>query len=107
MIAFLLEVLDKEPWVWDIWLICLPLGFIGFFICRYRVWFIAIFLFLMIPLSFYALPEIEDSFIRDAILNESGGKYYLIRLLALLFVISLSTIGAVLNVKDKRKRTPA
>jgi hypothetical protein len=103
MTAVFLEVMDKEPWVWDIWYICLPIAFIGFFLCRYSVWFIAVILFLTVPLLFYALPEIGDPLIRSAILRESGG-YYFIRLFALLLVIFLSTTGAILNVKNQRKR---
>jgi hypothetical protein len=41
---------------------------------------------------------------REAILLESGGRYYLIRVFAPLFVILLSTIGAILNVKNQQKR---
>ena len=107
MVAFLLEVLDKEPWVWDIWLVCLPLGLIGFYICRSIPWCLAIFLFLAVPLLFYALPEIEDPIMRNAIIWEAGLSYYLIRLLAILLVVILPIIGTILNVKNKRKRTPA
>jgi hypothetical protein len=102
MMAFFLEVMDKEPWIWDIWLICVPLAFAGFFLCRKRVRFLWVILLLAILLLFYALPEIASPDLRNAILLEAGKSYYLIRVLALLFVILLSTIGAILNVKNQR-----
>jgi hypothetical protein len=104
MVAFFFEVMDKEPWIWDIWLICLPIAVLGYFICRKRFQFLGAILVLVLLLLFYALPEIEDSEIRNAIIHEYGNRYYLIRVFAPLFVIFLSTIGAILNVKNQEKR---
>jgi hypothetical protein len=30
MVAFFFEVMDKEPWIWDIWIICLPVAVPGY-----------------------------------------------------------------------------
>ena len=104
MVAFFFEVMDKEPWVWDIWIICLPIAVLGYFICRKRFQFLGVILVFVLPLLLLALPEIGDPIMREAILREAGSRYYLIRVFAPLFVILLSSIGAILNVKDQEKR---
>lgn len=104
MLALFFEVMDKMPELWDIWQYCIPIALIGFFLCWYRWWFIPLPFLLAFPLLFYALPEIEDPMLRNAIIQEAGWSYYLIRFSGVFFALALPSLGTLLHVKNYKKQ---
>ena len=103
MIAFLLEVMDKEPTVTEIWLIFLIVGIVGFFLCRYRAWLIAPVFILIICFAPILMPD-NDEFVQRAILEEAGANYYRYSYPAILIAIVLPAIGMLFNVRSERKK---
>jgi hypothetical protein len=57
-----------------------------------------------LPLLFYALPEIDHLFLREAVIHEAGWSYYLIRLSGVIFAVALPSLGALLNGKNYKQQ---
>ena len=106
MLALFFEVMDKEPTVAMIWIICSVVGGVGFLLCFYRAWFLPL-MFLFILLFYPALLPDDGPDIRRAIIHEAGENYYRNSYPAILVAIGLPAVGTLLNGRKKRNKTIA
>ena len=93
-IPIVAEVLDKEPSIASVWAFFLAVALIGYLVCRYCPWLIAlVFPIALISAGIFA-TELFDPYIGPAIAAES--KAYVIQCwVAMGLAIVLPWIGAV------------
>jgi hypothetical protein len=100
------EVMDKVPTVTMVWINCLVVGLLGFFLCFYRTW-VAPYEFLFLLIFSPALLPDNDPTIRPDIIREAGGNYYRDSYPAILAAWGLPAVGTLLNARKKRDKTTA
>ena len=101
-LATLFEVMDKEPSLFDVWLLFLALGVGGFILSQYRYWL----LFIALPLSlFFAwahLGELNDPSVGPNIIREAGQSYVTQSYIAMIIAVILPCLGII----RRRKKLP-
>ena len=90
----LLEVMDKEPSLSTIWLMYVALGLCGFFLGRFRRWFIVAPAVLILVLAARQLSEWFDPFVGPAMRQEAGALYFVQSAIALAVGVTLCAFGA-------------
>jgi hypothetical protein len=98
--AAFFEVMDKEPSLLQIWLLCLLVGSGGFLLCRCRSWLLAVVLPIALFLAWGHLSELHDSFVGPAIAHEAGRAYFTQSYIAMALAVVLPFLGMI---KSKRK----
>ena len=102
--ALLLEVMDKEPSLVQIWIECIVLGIGGLFLSRYRYWLAIAVLTLVLILAWLQISELRDPFVGRDIVREAGRGYVAQSYLALAVAVMLTTVGAIIGWHRTRKR---
>ena len=97
--AMILEVMDKEPSLLQIWTLCLVVGVGGFLLSRFRYWLILIVLPVALILAWGQLSELHDPFIGPDILREAGYSYVAQSYVAMAIAVILPSVGALLRWK--------
>jgi hypothetical protein len=99
--VILFEVMDKEPSLVQVWVVCLALGVGGFFLAKYRYWLLSIVLAIALVLAWSQLSELRDPSVGPAIIREVGYSYVVQSYVAIAIALMLPPIGDV--VKWKRR----
>ncbi len=94
-LLLLFEVMDKEPSLFNIWLVFMSVGAIGFILCRIYPAFLAIALPVVLFVSWAWLTELHDSFVGPAILHEAGYGYVVQSYIAISIAVVLPFLGAI------------
>ena len=97
----LFEVMDKEPSLVEIWITTLILGVGGFFLVKYRYWFLPVVLAIATLLAWAHHSELRDPSVGPDIIREAGYNYVVHSYLAMAITLLLPIIGAI--VKWKRR----
>jgi hypothetical protein len=93
--AAVFEVMDKEPSLFDIWLFAFVTGVGGFFLCRYRPWFLAVVLPIALIFAAGLLAELHDQFVGKYIVLEAGQSYLTHSYTAMAVQIVLPCLGLI------------
>jgi hypothetical protein len=95
--AILLEVMDKEASVTDLWVSAVIIGVGGFLLARYRYW-------LALPVLAFALfrawghiGELRDPFVGPEILHEAGGDYWFHSYVTITISLVIPMVGAAMG----------
>jgi len=100
----LLEVMDKEPSLFGIWVATAGFAGIGFWSARRWVWPGVLFL-AWDALSFWGThDELTDPFVGPAILQEAGKGYVIQSYVAHAISISATAVGLVWGIARWRRR---
>ena len=88
------EVLDKEPSIASVWAFFLAVALIGYLVCRYRPWLIALVFPVVLISAGILATELFDPYIGPAIAAES--KAYVIQYsVAIGLAVVMPWIGAL------------
>ena len=90
-----LEVMDKEPPLWFIFLVAFTTGTVGMLVARRRPLLSALFVTVMLLGAFALCLEWRDSFASASILKEAGISYFGGSVVALLAGIGMPLFGAL------------
>ena len=105
-LAFIFEVLDKEPSIGSIWLTFLLVALAGYLLCRWRWRLIALALPAALLFSFGWLTELLDPYVGAAMWQES--KSYVIQSYAAMSAAVLSPLaGAYLQWRKSKMHAAA
>jgi MFS family permease len=102
-----LEVMDKEPPLWFIFLAFFVTGAVGMLIARRRPILSALFVTVTLLGAFALYLEWSDSFVRESIIKEAGIAYLGGSVAAILAGIALPLFGALAGSKKLRESAPA
>ena len=94
MPAFLLEVMDKEPTLSDIWSVALLFGAGGFLLCWRRPLLLILIFPFALALACGRLLELHDPDVGRHILREAGRGYFLQSYAAMVLTAVLPVVGA-------------
>jgi hypothetical protein len=100
--ALLLDVMDKEASVVQIWIECIILGIGGLIVSRYRYWLAICVLALALLLAWSQISELRDPFVGPNIVREAGPGYVIKSYMALTIAVTLPTIGAIIGWRRTR-----
>ena len=105
-VAFL-EVMDKEPTLFQVWLTFLITGVGGFCLGRYRRWL----LFVVMPLALYLawvhFSELHDTSVGPHILREAGRHYFTQSYVAMALAITLPLVSLLTKRRQPMESTAA
>ena len=102
-----LEVMDKEPPLWFIYLASFATGAVGMLVARRRPILSALFVTVILLGAFALYLEWSDPFVRESIVKEAGITYLGGSVAALLAGIGLPLFGALAGSKKLRQSGPA
>ena len=74
--AILLEVMDKQASVTDLWVAAVVIAVGGFLLARYRYWLVLPVLAFALLSAWIQIGELRDPFVGPAILHEAGPDYW-------------------------------
>ena len=97
--TFLLEVMDKEPTIIQVWTQFLLLGIIGFAICRMRFQALYVVIPVIALLAYFWYSELIDPQVGQDFRTEAGYGYVYQSYIAITFAIAAPSIGAFIKWK--------
>jgi hypothetical protein len=101
----LLEVMDKEPGLPELWAWFLILGLAGLLLGRYK-WWAGLFPAVLIALLAAGhIAELHDPSIGPDILAEAGRGYFVQSYIAIAAALVMSSAGIILGWKRYRQRS--
>jgi hypothetical protein len=98
-----LEVMDKEPPLWFIFLASFATGTVGMLVARRRPLLSGLFVTVMLLGAFALFLEWRDSFVSESILKEAGIAYFGGSVAAILAGIGMPLFGALAGSKKLRQ----
>ena len=97
--SILLEVMDKEPTIIELFSVGIFGSILSYFFIRWKWWLV--FIIPVYPILYFikSIIEINDTFVGEAILNEAGWIYHFsVYFLTIILVISI-ILGIINNKK--------
>jgi hypothetical protein len=91
--------MDKEPSLFQVWVVSLILGVGGFFLARHRYWLSLFALAIALLLTWVHISELHDSAVGPDIVREAGYSYVVQSYIAIAIALMLPLIGAIMKWK--------
>jgi hypothetical protein len=101
ILAILIEVMDKELSAPLIAAVSAAVGVAGYFLCRYKRYLALVIIPMLLFGTYIILSEVEDPYIRPAILSEAGSSYFVITYISIGFAFLATAAGVVSSRKRK------
>jgi hypothetical protein len=96
------EVSDKMPSISRIWVEGMIIGFVGFFLARFRIWTGAIFFIFTLFFCIGTYGLISDPFVGKAIIAEQGVPYIVAVCGSIILMVAPLLIGLFLRHKKAK-----
>jgi hypothetical protein len=102
IVPIIAEVLDKEPSIATVWEFFGLVGLIGFSVCRFRWWLVA----LVLPVAVISILVLLEEFSSVNLLPLGESPSYMLQCYAAMTgALVLPAIGAIINLKKRRPVT--